>query len=324
MKDAARSRLKRSLGWLVTAVALAFFVQRVVVNVGHMPRVAWDVTTVSVGIGSVVFAALAIVLSGLIWLVLLRDQAIRLPWQRVISLYLVAQFGKYLPGNVGQYVGRVLLGKDMGIPVPVTLATMVTEVLWGAGTALGLSALSLYVFFSAEIVFLPPWVSAAGLALCFVGLLASPWLGITLAKCLVPGLVARVFGAQGISPPGWVAALHVSVLYVACSLCVGLILQWQSHYLFAAASAPLLQVSGFFALAWLAGYALPGAPAGIGVRESMMILLFTPIFGEATALALSVTCRLATTLADVLAFVAGWIWRRVQSGGAPTPQGMIQ
>jgi len=324
MKESGLTLVKRMLGWLVVATAMAFFIQRVVVNAGHMPHVAWNATTVAVGIGSAVVAAFAIVLSGGIWQVLLRDQALYLPWQRVISLYLVAQFGKYLPGNVGQYVGRAVLGKAMGIPVPVTMATMVTEVLWGAGTALGLAALSLYLFFDAGLPLLPPWANAAGLAIGFLGLLASPWLGITLAKRLFPGLVVRLFGATGISPPGWMAALLVSLLYVACSLCMGLVLQWQSHYLFGAPSAPLLQVSGFFALAWLAGFALPGAPAGIGVRESMMVVLFTPVVGEGTAIALSVTCRLATTLADVLAFVIGWVWRSAQPRAPQPPQEMGQ
>jgi glycosyltransferase 2 family protein len=309
MSDGHRFRLKRVLGWLVAAVAVSFFVQRVFANAGRMPHVAWNVTTGAISVVSTLLAMLAIVLSGVIWQVLLRDQAIRVPWRRVVSLYLVAQFGKYLPGNVGQYVGRVLLGRDIGIPVPVTLATMVTEALWGVGTALGLSALSLYLFFGSRFAALPSWASTTGLALCFVGLLVAPWLGISLAKRLFPNMVIRLFGTHGISPPGWRAALLVSLLYVACSLCMGLILQWQSRYLFGAAPAPLLLISGFFAFAWLAGYLLPGAPAGIGVRESMMVLLFAPTFGEGTALALGVTLRLATTLADALAFLTGTVWR---------------
>jgi uncharacterized membrane protein YbhN (UPF0104 family) len=322
MSDARRSGLRKAIGWLIAAVAIGFFVQRVFANASDMPHIAWNATTCAVGVASILFAGFAIVLSGVIWQVLLRDQAVDLPWPRVVSLYLVAQFGKYLPGNVGQYVGRVMMGRDLGIPVPVTLATMVTEALWGVGTALGLSALSLYLFLGSHLMALPSWASATGLAVCFIGLLAAPWLGITLAKRLVPSLMDRALATHGVSAPGWLAALKVSMLYVACSLCMGLILQWQSHYLFGAAPAPLLQVSGFFAFAWLAGYLLPGAPAGIGVRESMMVLLFTPIFGEGTALALGVTLRLSTTLADALAFAGGWVWRGAQSRRIDPPQGM--
>jgi uncharacterized membrane protein YbhN (UPF0104 family) len=302
-------RLKKMLGWLVAATAAGFFVHRLIANLGTMPHLAWNATTCAIGVASTLLATLAIVLSGAIWQVLLRDQGIRMPWRRVVSLYLVAQFGKYLPGNVGQYVGRAVLGAKIGIPVPVTLTTMVIEALWGIGTAVGLSALSLYLFLDSARTALPDWASATGFLLCFVGLLVAPWLGISLAKRLTPRLIARVFGAHDVKPPAWLAALKVSLLYVACSLCMGLIMQWQSIYLFAAVPTPLLQVSGFFALAWLAGYLIPGAPAGLGVREFMMALLFTPIFGEGTALALGVTLRVATTLADALAFITGSGWR---------------
>lgn len=322
MTGARGTGLKKAIGWLIAAVAIGFFVQRVLVNADRMPHIAWNATTCAVGIASVLLAVFAIVLSGAIWQVLLRDQAIDLPWPRVVSLYLVAQFGKYLPGNVGQYAGRVMMGRGVGIPARVTLATLVTEALWGVGTALGLSALSLYLFLGSHLTALPPWASATGLGLCFIGLLAAPWLGITLAKRLAPSLMDRVLTTHGVSAPGWQAALKVSLLYVACSLSMGLILQWQSHYLFGAVSAPLLQVSGFFAFAWLAGYLLPGAPAGIGIRESMMVLLFAPIFGEGTALALGVTLRLATALADVLAFAGGWMWRSTQSRRMDPPPGM--
>ena len=86
-------------------------------------------------------------------------------------------------------------------------------------------------------------------------------------------------------------------------------MQWQEAGLIHAPEICLLECSGVFALAWLAGYLLPGAPAGIGVRESMMVLLFAPLLGEGVAIALGVTSRLATTLADAVAFVTGWIWR---------------
>ncbi|TCV95744.1 hypothetical protein EC912_10288 [Luteibacter rhizovicinus] len=302
-------RLKRAIGWVVALTATGFFVQRVLTNVDRIPRVVWSATNVWVAIASVLLALGAIGLAGGVWQVLLRDQGIRRPLARVQSLYMVAQFGKYLPGNVGQFVGRVLLAKTEGIAVPVTMMTMATEVLWGIGTALGISSLSMLLFVGHRVATLPPWLDAAGLGVCFVVLLTAPWIGILLLKRMFPRLMLRALGDAEMTPPGWRAALQVTLLSVLSYLCMGLVLQLQSHYWFGAAEAPLLEVGGFFALAWLAGYVLPGAPAGIGVRESVMLLLFSPLFGEATALALGVTLRLATTLADALAFLIGSGWR---------------
>jgi hypothetical protein len=187
---------------------------------------------------------------------------------------------------------------------------MVTEVLWNIGTALGVSALALYLYFGQRLAILPPWMDAAGLGVCFIALLVAPWAGITLLRRFFPGMVGRIFAGSELHAPRWLAALKVSALYVGCYACLGLALDLQARFIFDAPSAALLQVTGFFALAWLAGYLLPGAPAGLGVRESVMLMLLAPLYGESVAIALGLTLRLATTLADALALGVGWFWRR--------------
>ena len=287
-----------------------------------MPPIAWSLATAGIAVVSVVLALGAIVLSGLAWWVLLSDQRAGAPIWRVIPLFLVSQFGKYLPGNVGQFVGRVVLARDAGIPPPLTLATMVTEVLWNVGTALGVSALAMYLFVGTRVASLPPWMDVTGLCACFVALLAAPWVGTTLLRRVFPGVVAKVFSGSELRPPGWLAALKVSALYVACYACLGSALDLQARFMFSAPSASLVEVSGFFALAWLAGYLLPGAPAGIGVRESVMLVLLAPLYGESTAIALGITLRLASTLADALALLAGWYWRSIGDRRTQHPKGI--
>jgi hypothetical protein len=322
MSPATRAALKRVAGWCVTIAALGFFIERIAANGAHMPPVAWGLASASIAVISVFLALSAIGLSALAWWVLLVDQRAGVPAGRVVPLFLVSQFGKYLPGNVGQFVGRVVLARDAAIPPAVTLATMMTEVLWNVGTALGVSALAMYLFLGTRLASLPPWMDVTGLCACFVALLAAPWVGTTLLRRVFPGIVAKVFSGSELRSPGWFAALKVSMLYVACYACLGAALDLQARFLFGAPSAPLVQVSGFFALAWLAGYLLPGAPAGIGVRESVMLVLLAPLYGESTAIALGITLRLASTLADALALLAGWYWRSKQRRSAQRPIGI--
>lgn len=305
-----RSRiwLKRGLALLVALVTTGFFVRRLVANASQLPRVVWNDTNYAVLAASVALALGAICIAGCVWQVLLRDQGVYRPLPRILSLYLVAQFGKYLPGNVGQFVGRVVMARAEEIPVPVTLMTMVIEVLWGIGSALGIAALGI-VLSAGSSLMLPPWLGGAGLATCFLVLIAAPWVGMFLLQHFFPRALARATGHAPMRPPSWRAALWVTLLSLASYVGMGLLLRLQSHYWFSAAGAPLLELAGFFALAWLAGYILPGAPAGIGVRESVMLLLLAPSVGEATALALGVTMRLTTTLADALAFCIGTVWR---------------
>ena len=60
-----------------------------------------------------------------------------------------------------------------------------------------------------------------------------------------------------------------------------------------------------FALAWVAGFFAPGAPAGLGIREALMLLVLRAAYSPPDALLLVVGMRLATIFADVAIFLAG-------------------
>ncbi|UPG91121.1 flippase-like domain-containing protein [Luteibacter aegosomaticola] len=301
--------IRRLLGWLVATVAIVFFVQRAVSNAAHIPHIRWDAAAGATATATVILPLIVVYLSAVIWQLLLRDQGIVRRNRDVFALFTVSQFGKYLPGNVGQFIGRVVMARDIGIAIPATLATMLTEVLWNVGTGLGLSALAIYLFVGNKLTAFPPWLDTAGLGLGFLALLAAPWIGITLLRRVFPGLVARVFASSELRPPGWGTAIRVSSLYLANYLCMGMALSLQAKVFYGAPDIPLLEASGFCAMAWLAGYLLPGAPAGLGVREGLMLVLFSPMYGESTAIALGITLRLGAIAADVIAFALGWLAR---------------
>tara|TARA_Y100000768_G_C23948357_1_gene668814 strand:- start:1356 stop:1664 length:309 start_codon:yes stop_codon:yes gene_type:complete len=54
-----------------------------------------------------------------------------------------------------------------------------------------------------------------------------------------------------------------------------------------------------FSIAWIAGFIIPGAPGGIGVREAVIIFFITPIIGEAQGVAAAIGLRFVTLLGDV-------------------------
>lgn len=271
-----------------------------------MPHVRWEESGVwTAAVGSVLLASLAILLSATIWHLLLKDQRVETSVRRTLSVFLISQFGKYLPGNVGQFVGRVVLARRNGVPAPISLATMLTEVLWNIGTAMGLAALALYLYVGASLRLLPPWATTAGIFVGFIALLAAPWCGVTLLKYALPGVVDRVFRGSELRPPTWGVAVRVSLLYVLGYVCMGAALNLQAQAFFSVHPAPLIETAGWFALAWLAGYILPGAPAGLGVREAAIVVLFAPLYGESVSVALGIMLRCTTTVADLLALLLG-------------------
>ena len=58
-----------------------------------------------------------------------------------------------------------------------------------------------------------------------------------------------------------------------------------------------------FSLAWVAGFIIPGAPGGIGVREVVLIFFLSPIIGEPEGIAVAIALRFVTLLGDIFFFI---------------------
>ena len=75
-------------------------------------------------------------------------------------------------------------------------------------------------------------------------------------------------------------------------------------------------VTAAFALSWLVGFLAPGAPAGLGVREGIMVVLLSGAADNAQLLVFVLLARLVTMLGDACNFLIGSAWLAVdQSKG---------
>jgi hypothetical protein len=133
-------------------------------------------------------------------------------------------------------------------------------------------------------------------------------LGITalVLKRYVGPPVARAFG--------W----HAAFLTVSGLLFVGLI------ELLAGKSGSegllVLTVIGAYVLAWLAGLVTPGAPAGLGVRELVLLFLLNGMIGAADLLLATVLGRVVTVCGDVLFFFFAGVQCRLKWPPQTGPQ----
>ena len=66
---------------------------------------------------------------------------------------------------------------------------------------------------------------------------------------------------------------------------------------------PVLYIFSTFAISWVVGFITPGAPAGLGVRETIMILILTSFIGEPSAAFVALISRLVVTLGDLVFFL---------------------
>ena len=80
----------------------------------------------------------------------------------------------------------------------------------------------------------------------------------------------------------------------------------------------LVALGGAFALAYAVGVVIVFAPAGVGAREALFVVLVSPLTSVAAATALALLARVVHTAADGL-MAAGWWWAARRGPSVPEP-----
>lgn len=265
-------------------------------------------------------AALALAASTLLFAVLVPLAS--MAWRRMLdalghhegffpllAIFATTQAGKYLPGNVGHHIGRVGLSLAQGIPLAILVASMAYEVclllLADLVTALGAGAFSGPGLRALLRLGNGNSGVAVAVAVTALGLAAVP-----LALRLLPKLAALLIRRRGGTEAAPVALplrtmTEVVGLYVLAMLLMGAGLSVLALGLFPDAPIDYALLTAAFALAWVVGFVTPGAPAGLGVREALLLAMLSHGMGASNASLLIVALRIATTLGDMLCFALG-------------------
>jgi uncharacterized membrane protein YbhN (UPF0104 family) len=256
--------------------------------------------------GAIALIAVGIVASLPMWLTFARSFGFAVPVRTAAGILFVGQLGKYIPGSVWTVAAQAQLLRAVAIPV----RTSVTIGLLYIGAHLA-SSLSIGAF-----------IALAG---------GTPW-EIPWWLCLLVAVAA----AATLSPPalnligrlvaGRAAAPHVSwrgSLIIAAAMCV-VWASWSGASVLLAGSTrwqpeTILAIVGAVVIGYCLGALVIIAPAGIGVREAVVIAITAPVIGGTSAVALALLSRLVSAIADFgTAGVAWLVTRDLRSSASPT------
>jgi glycosyltransferase 2 family protein len=239
-------------------------------------------------------------LSALGWQVLLRGFDVTLKFRTLVEILAIAQFAKYLPGNVGVHLGRAGMVATHGVGGRAIVGSLLTEMMLAVVAALGVGAFGLWLTRSGILDILRVH---AGRSLTLAGVFLASAVLAWLVLWRIPGPARTWMTRQ--SWPGWRPMLRATFLYALNYALIALGILIMAHLLLPGTrhDFPLLLTA--FPLAWVAGFFAPGAPAGLGIRETLMLLILRTGYAEADALVIVVGARVATILGDVAAFLTG-------------------
>lgn len=242
----------------------------------------------------------------LAWKRLLAAMGVRSRFRQLNAIMLATQIGKYLPGNIGQLIGRAGLSLKQGFSASAVAGSIAYEILLLllSGVLVGVIAAALS---RPGLAFLLQERSAAlvgAVLLSLAGLAAIPLVGKLLPR-LVAALSPGNATHEPLPRPGMRAMAGAMLLYGCAYLAIGASAATLAVGLYPDTWPDVALLTAAFAIAWVVGFLTPGAPAGIGVREALLMLMLGPGMGTASASLLILALRIATTLGDILCFIAG-------------------
>lgn len=261
-------------------------------------------------IGAVVLSGLAygglsVLLSAGWWAVLAALRGAPVGFLAAHRVLAASQIAKYLPGNVFHLVGRAALGRGEVGSLRLVAASLVWEavLLSAAAAVLCAPQAGVILWRLAGDRLAAPAVAASAAAVALAVLIgaALAWRRRPLLAGLWPSIRLHPLGAAG--------ALVAFLLFF---LGAGLLLALLLGVLADGAPGPG-QVAGVVsanALAWLLGFLTPGAVAGIGIREAVLLASLQGPWGVEAAGAAVLAYRMATVLGDLAFFATALAVRR--------------
>jgi hypothetical protein len=261
--------------------------------------------------GAVVLAALLgcvpPLLTVLAWRRLLADLGSPIHLAPAGGIFFVGQLGKYVPGSVWAIVAQAEMASRLDIPRRRTAVTGLLTVGLAAicGFVVGIAALPLLLSRSAT--------SSTG----WVLLLIVPLLVLVLWPRMLNAGIA--FGLRVLRREPLEHRLSGrAVLFTVVMFCTSWVFSGLSVYVLARQVAGPDTDGGRLALATISGFALAAAvsmftvvlPAGVGLREGLLVLLLGPIISAPAAVAVVVVARFLTVIADVVFALGGWLYAR--------------
>ncbi len=303
-------RWLRLLGTLLALGAAWFFIQQAAVtwnSVDFGRLLSWQT---ALGVAAMLVLYLAqIPIAATAWRLILRDLRIDIPWRSSYAVIAMTQFGKYLPGNVAQHIGRVAVARRYGADLPRLTLSLVYENLIALLVGAHITAVMLLWNPAPE---LEQWLPSAYRRPLVAAVTAAAIAGFLILPRLVDWIQSRRMAAPA-------AAYHLSIrnglacyaLFVVAFMTLGLGFTLLADAVSSTGRVPFVVLGGAFAAAWIIGLLVPGAPAGLGVREGVLLVLVSPVMAQADGIAAIALLRLVTTLGDLLQFLYGsWRMRR--------------
>lgn len=221
-----------------------------------------------------------------------------------LCVYTKANIGKYLPGNVMQYVERNLFAERMNVKQAEVAFSSMMEVLSLVCVAFVIGMLTSMDRLSLAIYQIFVRLESSGYIVILFAIL------LIILLCIVAFILLRKKISTIHSTMSFTAFLRCAVRNAFGQAVVLFFLGaiYAMLYSIMGDGISLTQlrlIIGGYTISWVLGFIVPGAPGGIGIREYVAQLLIEPLIGAELTLTISLIHRLITIIGDFAAYLLG-------------------
>jgi uncharacterized membrane protein YbhN (UPF0104 family) len=274
----------------VTVAFLGFVFWAVARRWSEVRDVIGELSVPALGL-SALAAVGAVWCSFLSWRALLADFGSEVPVPGAMRIFFVGQLSKYLPGKVWPILTQARLGRAYGVQGRTSAAAVLVTMLIALGTGLLVTVCALPVL--GDRTFATYWWI----------LLVLPVAAVALWPPVLNAILARLMRVARRAPlpcPLSLRGIARAVLWSVVSWLLFGVHLWALLADLGGTGADLLpRATGAFAGAWVIGFVLAVAPAGVGPREVALLVLLGSTVTPPAALVAALVSRLLMTVADL-------------------------
>lgn len=288
-KISLKKKLIAALKVTIVVIILFFFVQNIYKNWSEVKGFQWQFNYILL-ISSMIILIAYLFFSAFLWGEILKKLGERLKLLDTLRIWNYCQLGRYIPGKVWIILGRVHLCEKCGISKKKTAISAILEIFFIILTGFVFSFVSLISkkgdFNRYMLFFLIPAIA----------LIAYPK---GLERIINYVIKRRTNENMGIKF-GYTTILKLLIVYLINWFLLGVAFVLFISSFVSFPPSQYIYVMGILALAWLVGFLSFLTPAGLGVREGVMVLFFAETFSPSMAILISILSRIWISVGELL------------------------
>jgi hypothetical protein len=298
-----KNRIVKYVGYIITLIAFIFLGKTLMSMNLDIKHIKNPISAIVLGILISISYVGIVYISSYAWKSTLEFiNKGRIPFCDIIPVYTKANMGKYIPGNIMQFAGRNILAGKLGFKqLDITFCSIIEIIMllftdcilslifgmkrfkqvlkavyYKINPSMVYSILIVLILLITVVIWL--LVKKSGIIKNYKHFFTKKFLKL-LCKLFC------IYSVTLIIPGIFLVMILKLVLGASISLQISMTI-----------------ISGY-TISWVLGYVVPGAPGGIGIRESLLLLMLGPLFTNNIVLLAALLLRIASTLGDLIAFL---------------------